>query len=321
VLSIAAVRTALGCSRPVFQRSLDMAEFANVQSNNNNVIAKNETEANPSASPTSPQPGEGTLPKVQPGAIGSGVGSISADDKKAMGADMQKVIDKWSPRAGLGKLKSDGSHEGNMTNAAEVVDKLPESEKKACLIELARAGRDYFNWGLKLGTVPINQLGVYKGKGADAANPGSVPGNSQTPASGATPPAKNSTPAESGNVSAPNGVTPDKALAAISSLMEQVAASDKNGDAKSITRADIKAFDAKGSDPRVGELLKRLDGALAQLTQRTGKDSVTVDQAAQFALTLMAKPPSGAVQGDPSASPPGQQPVQEQQETQRQKAA
>jgi hypothetical protein len=214
----------------------------------------------------SPQPEQGATPNaVPPGAAGGGMATASAGDKEAVAEENgQKTISKFSNLAGLGELKTDGSHKNNMANAAVVLKKLIElGEKNPAmkaastdfLKELAIAGKSAaFNWGLKLNGVPLNKLGMSDKafKGLDAQNPkGAAPLPAQQdsqPTAGGT--ARPQTPSESsGAPQATNtagtqpagdaGQPTPELLAAMKSALKEVAASGKDGDKESISRADI----------------------------------------------------------------------------------
>jgi hypothetical protein len=166
-------------------------------------------EATPPANPaTEPQTEKGDAAQaVPPGAVSGGVAPTSAGDTKAISeADVQKLIAKFAKMAGLGELKSDGSHQGNVVNAAKVLAKLTELGKKDpkmqaastdFLKEMASAGKGVYNWGLKLNGVPLNKafMSDKAFQGVGAQNPKGTPlpaqQDSQPPADGASQPGPN----------------------------------------------------------------------------------------------------------------------------------
>ena len=214
-----------------------------------------DADADPLTSPTSPepstQPEQSATPNVQPGAIGGGV--ASAGDTKALETGAQKVIAAGAKIAGLGELKSDGSHQGNVVNATKVfveltklakTDPAMKGEVTKFLKELASAGKGIYNWGLKLDGVPLNQLNTFKG--VDAAQSNSQPQGDSTSktTAGAT---------EGGG----KGLSPDDVRAAVTPMLEKVATLDKNGDPKVISLADLdEAGKSADQDPRLLALVK-----------------------------------------------------------------
>jgi hypothetical protein len=289
------------------------------------LIANAETDS--SATPTaSPEPEKGNASSgTSPGAAGGGVSSTAADDKKATcEAAGQKIIAAFAKTAGLGELKSDGSHSANVLNAAKVFAKLTELGKKdpamqtECtkfLNELASAGKGLYNWGLKLDGVALNQLPMFKG--VDAAKQG----NSQPPANGAPQPSASTEGSGNASSTAPmnesspapqqgaKGMNPDDVRKAVTPLLQQVAAIDQKGDAKTISLAEVgAALKSKDLDPQVRQLLT----IVGKQIEQSGKD-VTVTAAADHVASIAAASQQGGTQqaqgaqGDPNATQPTQQ--------------
>jgi hypothetical protein len=290
------------------------------------LIANAETD--PSATPTaSPQPDEGKASNgTSPGAVGGGVASTVADDKKATcEAAGQKIIAAFAKTAGLGELKSDGSHPGNVLNAAKVFAKLTdlgrkdpamETECTKFLNDLASAGKGLYNWGLKLDGVALNQLPMFKG--VDAARQG----NSQPPANTAPQPGTSTEGGGNASSTAPTnentgatqqdgakGMSPDDVRKAVTPLLQQVAAIDKKGDANSISLAEVgAALKSKDLDPQVRQLLT----IVGKQIEQSGKDMTVADAAAHVASIASASQQGGTqqtqgAQGDPNATQPTQQ--------------
>ncbi len=211
-------------------------------------------EPTPSASPTATANPEADnkAETVSPGAIAGGVSSAATGDTKAIEADGQKVIAAFARKAGLGDLKSDGSHQGNVADAGKVFVKLTQlgskdpamkAEIPKFLNALASAGKGLYNWGLKLDGVPLNQL---KFKGVDAAQSNSQPQGDSTSKTTAGAP-------EGGG----KGLSPDDVRAAVTPMLEKVATLDKNGDPKVISLADLEeAGKSADQDPRLLALVK-----------------------------------------------------------------
>jgi hypothetical protein len=289
------------------------------------LIAK--AEADPSATPTaSPQPDEGKASNgTSPGAVGGGVSSTAADDKKATcEAAGQKIIAAFAKTAGLGELKSDGSHPGNVANAAKVFAKLTDLGRKdpamktECtkfLNDLASAGKGLYNWGLKLDGVALNQLPMFKGVDAarqeisqPPANSAPQPGTS-TEGSGNT----SSTAPTNENTGATQqdgakGMSPDDVRKAVTPLLQQVAAIDKKDDAKTISLAEVgAALKSKDLDPQVRQLLT----IVGKQIEQSGKDVTVADAANHVASVASASQQGGtqqtqAPQGDPKTTQPEQ---------------
>jgi hypothetical protein len=292
------------------------------------LVAKAETD--PSATPTaSPEPEKGNASSgTSSGAVGGGVSSTSADGKKAIFDAGEKIIAAFAKTAGLGDLKGDGSHPANVLNAAKVLAKLTELGRKdpamkaECtkfLNELASAGKGLYNWGLKLDGVALNQLPMFKG--VDAAKQG----NSQPPANGALQPGAStegsgnasSTAPTKENSSAPpqdgaKGMSPDEVRKAVTPLLQQVAAIDKKGDAKTISLAEVgAALKSKDLDPQVQQLLT----IVGKQIEQSGKDMTVADAANHVASVASASQQGGtqqtqAPQGEPKTTQQEQQPQQ-----------
>jgi hypothetical protein len=302
-----------------------MSEVGSSGVQSQTLIAKAETD--PSATSTaSPQPEEGKASSgTSPGAVGGGVSSTSADGKKAIFDAGEKIIAAFAKTAGLGELKSDGSHPANVLNAAKVFAKLTELGRKdpamkaECtkfLNDLASAGKGLYNWGLKLDGVALNQLPMFKG--VDAAKQG----NSQPPANGAPQPGASTEGSGNASSTAPTnentgatpqngakGMKPDDVRKAVTPLLQQVAAIDQKGDAKTISLAEVgAALKSKDLDPQVRQLLT----IVGKQIEQSGKD-MTVTAAADYVVSIASASQQGGTQqtqesqGNPNATQPAQQ--------------
>jgi hypothetical protein len=286
-------------------------------------------EATPSADPaTTPQPEESKPSSgTSTGAVGGGVPPTSADDKKAISDAGEKIIAAFAKKAGLGELKGDGSHQGNVLNAAKVFAKLSglgnkdpamKAECTKFLNELASAGKGLYNWGLKLDGVALNQLPMFKG--VDAAKQG----NSQPPADGAPQPGASTEGSGNASSAAPTnedssatsqaggkGMSPDDVRTAVTPLLKQVAAIDKKGDANTISLAEVDAaLKSKNLDPKVQQLLT----IVGQQIQQSGKDMTVADAANHVASMASASQQGGTPQTQgPQSDPKATQPEQPQQ--------
>ena len=163
------------------------------------------------------------------------------------------------------------------------------------------ANNPYFALNKELVAEVTPKLGAKPGAGTQetTTTPTPVGANASssapmTDSAGATHRAGGNTPAEDGKPSAPNRMTADQVRAAVVPLMHQLAASDKSGDANVISRADIKAMDTTSMNPLVGQLMQKLDAALQQQVRQGGKDSVTISQATEFAVSEFTASASGA---------------------------
>jgi hypothetical protein len=247
----------------------------------------------PAANPTASQPeGSATPQPVPAGAVGR--------DIKALETAGEKVIASFAKMAGLGELKSDGSHQGNVVNAGKVFKELTELGRKDpalkaevtnFLKELAVAGKAFYNWGQKLDGVPLNQLKASNAfKGVDAANKSDAAPMNESGA---------------GSQDSAKGMTPDEVRKAVTPLLQQVAAIDKKGDANTIALTEVgEALKSKDMDPQVRQLLT--------LIQTNGKD-MTVADAANFVASKVAASQQGSTQqtqttqGNPDTTRPAPQ--------------
>jgi hypothetical protein len=238
----------------------------------------------------SSQPEQGANPNaVAPGAAGGGVSQASADKTKAIESDGQKVIAAWAKLAGLGDLKSDGSHPSNVVNAGKVFVKLTQlgskdpamkAEIPKFLNALADAGKNVYNWGLKLEGVPLNQLKAFKG--VDAAQ-----GNSQTQGN-STSQTGTSTTEGSGK-----GMSPDAVRAAVMPMLQEVATADKNGDPNKISLADLEQG-GKKLDPQLLGIIKQKIEQGGDMTVADAANHVAeLAVASQQGKTQQAQAPQG----------------------------
>jgi hypothetical protein len=259
-------------------------------------------EPTPSASPTATAtPEADTQAEAVPAGAGSGgVSPTSTADPKAIEADGKKVIAAFAAKAGLGELKGDSSHQGNVADAAKVFVKLTQlgskdpamkAEATNFLKALAGAGKGLYNWGLKLNGTPLNQLKAFNGVDATQRN-------SQTQGNNASP-TDTGTAEGSGK-----GMSPDAVRAAVTPMLQEVAAADKNGAPDKISLADLEQG-GKKLDPQ-------LLGIIKQKIEQGG--DMTVADAANHVADLAAASQQGntqqaqAPQGDPNAQQ--QQPQQ-----------
>lgn len=252
-------------------------------------------EATPPANPaTEPQTEKGDAAQaVPPGAVSGGVAPTSAGDTKAISeADVQKLIAKFAKMAGLGELKSDGSHQGNVVNAAKVLAKLTELGKKDpkmqaastdFLKEMASAGKGVYNWGLKLNGVPLNKafMSDKAFQGVGAQNPKGTPlpaqQDSQPPADGASQPGPNTQASSDASSEAQplNESGPAK--------QEQ----QQQGRPLDLTKLDVKQFiKSVNTNPQDGITRSEIEAA---------RDSSTIDPTGKQVLELLlSKMPRGA---------------------------
>jgi hypothetical protein len=278
---------------------------------------------------SAPKTDEGAAtPTVPPGSAGGGMAPASAGDKEAVAeASGQKTIAKFAKLAGLGELKSDGSHKNNMANAAVVLKKLIElGEKNPAmktastdfLKELAIAGKSAaFNWGLKLNGVPLNKVVMSDKafKGLDAQNSkGTTPlpaqqnsqptaddtAQPQTPSEGSGTPQSTNT---AGTQPAGNAMQPTpELLAAMKSALKEVAASGKDGDNESISRADI--AESRNSTKLPAEfkamLVEKIDKVLAQPGH---KSTMSVEEAIEALISPGAGRPNASTPEAPTQKP------------------